>query len=122
VRLEDLTLLHHIAFSGNIEALSALAEVPYFKEVVDESANEQGWTPLLWAATKKHMTIVKLLVESGATLLKPKADGMTILHVAASQNDIHMLDYTIKTLSYSTEEAVSGEFIDMQNTDVGKEN
>lgn len=45
------------------------------------------------------MTVVKALVEQGgANLLKPKADGMTILHVAASQNDIHMLDYAIKLI------------------------
>ena len=30
------------------------------------------------------MTVVKLLVDNGATLLKAKGDGMTILHVAAS--------------------------------------
>lgn len=40
VKLEELTLLHHVAFSGNLEALSAIAEVPYFKEVVNESGNE----------------------------------------------------------------------------------
>jgi ankyrin repeat protein len=52
----------------------------------------------MWAATKKHMTVVKLLVENGATLLKSKGDGMNILHVAASHNDIHMLDYAIKVI------------------------
>ena len=40
VRLENLTLLHHVAFSGNIEALSAMGELPYFKEILDESDNE----------------------------------------------------------------------------------
>jgi ankyrin repeat protein len=44
------------------------------------------------------MTVVKLLVENGAQLLKPKADGMTVLHVAASSNDIHMLDYSLKEI------------------------
>ena len=44
------------------------------------------------------MTIVKLLVENGANLLKPKGDGMNVLHVAASHNDIHMLDYAIKVI------------------------
>ena len=44
------------------------------------------------------MTVVKTLVENGATLLKPKGDGMNILHVAASHNDIHMLNYAIKVI------------------------
>ncbi len=40
VKHEDLTLLHHVAFSGNLEALSAIAEVPYFKDIIDDSNNE----------------------------------------------------------------------------------
>ncbi len=28
--------------------------------------------------------------------MKPKGDGMNVLHVAASSNDIHLLDYAIK--------------------------
>lgn len=95
VRLDDLTLLHHVAYSGNIDALQAIVEMPWFAEVVDECNNEQGWTPLLWAATKKHMTVVKTLIEQGATPLKSKSDGMNILHVAASSNDIHVLEYVI---------------------------
>ena len=40
VRLDELTLLHHVAYSGNIEAFNAIAELPYFKDIVDESNNE----------------------------------------------------------------------------------
>jgi ankyrin repeat protein len=91
-----MTLLHHVAFAGNLEAIHEIAKLPYFGEVVDENANEEGWTPLLWAATKKHMAVARVLVEEGgANVLKPKADGMTPLHVAASQNDIHFLDFVL---------------------------
>ena len=38
--MEELTLLHHVAYSGNLEALNAIAELPYFKEIIDESNNE----------------------------------------------------------------------------------
>ena len=38
--MEELTLLHHVAYSGNIEALNAIAELPYFKDIIDESNNE----------------------------------------------------------------------------------
>ena len=31
-----------MAFSGNIEALNAMSELPYFKEILDESENEVG--------------------------------------------------------------------------------
>jgi hypothetical protein len=40
VRLDELTLLHHVAYSGNLEALKVISELPYFKEIVDESNNE----------------------------------------------------------------------------------
>jgi hypothetical protein len=29
-----------VAYSGNLEALSAIAELPYFSEVINESSNE----------------------------------------------------------------------------------
>ena len=35
-----MTLLHHVAFAGNLEALHEIAKLPYFGEVVDENANE----------------------------------------------------------------------------------
>ena len=42
------------------------------------------------------MAVARVLVEEGgANVLKPKADGMTPLHVAASQNDIHLLDFVL---------------------------
>lgn len=40
--------------------------------------------------------MVKFLCDNGANLLQPKKDGLTILHITASQNDIHTLDYAIK--------------------------
>lgn len=40
VRKDDMTLIHHIAYSGNIEALKAISEIKYFKEILDESTNE----------------------------------------------------------------------------------
>lgn len=50
------------------------------------------------------MTIVKMLVDSGASIMKAKGDGMTVLHVAASSNDIHLLDYAIKEIQRQAKE------------------
>ena len=41
----------------------------------------------------KNYTAVKRLVRLGANPLKPKKDGITWLHVAATNNDVHTLDY-----------------------------
>lgn len=35
-----MSLLHHAAFDGDIEAVSMLASLPYFKEVVDDDSND----------------------------------------------------------------------------------
>lgn len=36
------------------------------------------------------------MVENGANILKPKrSDGLTSIHVAASNNDVHLLDYIL---------------------------
>jgi ankyrin repeat protein len=40
--------------------------------------------------------MVKLFVENGASLLKPRRDGLNILHLCCCSNDIHTLDYAIK--------------------------
>eukprot|EP00347_Sterkiella_histriomuscorum_P009685 403340270 len=94
---EDMTLIHHAAFDGDVEAIGMMSSLPYFKEIIDNDTNEEGWTPLLWAAQQSDTTMVKYLVENGASLLKPKKDGLTVLHVAACQNDIQTLDFAIKT-------------------------
>jgi ankyrin repeat protein len=94
ILLDEMTLLHHVAFDGNLEVLQMLKTLPYYKEIVDLDNNEMGWTPLLWAASRGDMEMTRALVDSGAELLKGRKDGITVLHVGASNNDLHLLDYT----------------------------
>jgi ankyrin repeat protein len=54
--------------------------------------------------------MVKFLVENGAHLLKPKKDGMTILHISASSNDIHTLEYALQMKDTAS--------VDIQNEEV----
>lgn len=96
MKAEEMTLLHHVAFDGNLEALEMLKSLPYYKEIVDTDNNDQGWTPLLWAASNCDLNMIKALIESGAQPLKPKRDGATILHIGACTNDLRMLDYVYK--------------------------
>jgi hypothetical protein len=37
---EEMSLLHHAAFDGNLEAVSLLTNLPYFKDVVDDNSND----------------------------------------------------------------------------------
>ena len=42
------------------------------------------------------------LITHGASVTKPKRDGMTTFHVAASNNDVQMLDYLIELNQHDT--------------------
>jgi ankyrin repeat protein len=72
-----------------------------------------GWSPLLWAASQKDLTMVKYLHENGAALLQPKKDGFTSLHVASSHNDVHVLDYVIKKKETPSIDLVNEEVINI---------
>ena len=51
---------------------------------------------MLWAAQQKNLQMVQSLVNSGASLLKGKKDGINIMHLSAGVNDIHTLDYVLQ--------------------------
>ena len=70
--------------------------LPYFEEVVNENDNEEGWTPLLFSVKNANLQMTQFLVESGAQTNVAKGSGDTILHYAASNNDLRMLDYVVK--------------------------
>ncbi len=64
-------------------------------DIVNDDSNSDGWTPLLWAAQKSNLEIVQELIAYGASATKAKKDGISLLHMAASNNDVHLLDYAI---------------------------
>ena len=89
-------MLHVACIDQDIDFIRQLQrELPYFNEIVDDDSNGDGWTPLLWAAQKSNLEIVQELVAYGATVSKTKKDGISVLHMAASNNDIHLLDYIV---------------------------
>ena len=104
VREDDINLVHHCTISGNFEALQALSTLPYFGHVINDNSNEAGWTPLLSACaaqeSRSDMRLVKLLVENGAdVLMAKKDDGLAPIHFAASNNDLHLIDYIYNQVS-----------------------
>ena len=54
IKKDDMSLLHHCAVDDNLEALKKLETLPYFKEIVNDDQNHEGWTPLLWAASQSN--------------------------------------------------------------------
>lgn len=99
IKYNDAGLLHKCAFDDNIDAVVALSALPYFSEVVDHMVD--GWTPLHAAcavSNRTHLDMIKLLVDNGADITKQKEeDGLSAIHFAASNNDVHLLDYILET-------------------------
>ena len=99
VKEDNINILHHCAVQDNYDALVALCALPFFEQVVNDDSNESGWTPLLTAcaqSNKSDLRLIKLLVENGANLMKAKKDdGLVSIHFAASNNDVHLLDYIL---------------------------
>lgn len=40
IKHEEMTLLHHIAFDGDHEALASMESLPYFKDLIDVDSND----------------------------------------------------------------------------------
>jgi hypothetical protein len=71
----DLALASYLGFSEVVEDI-------LFKEKPDidlETSNENGRTPLSWAAQQGHEAVVKLLLEKGAEIEAKDDDGRTPL-------------------------------------------
>lgn len=103
MKVDNTPLLAYLAMEDNLEAMEAIALLPYFKQVVDDEYGEQGWTPILAAASQPATTehkCIKFLTEYGANLFhKSRAHGNTVLHIAAGNNQIQLLDYCLMRLS-----------------------
>ena len=61
---ENLTILHLACIDDKglpfIQLMSK--ELPYFKELVNDDSNPDGWTPLMWAAQKCNIDTVQELI------------------------------------------------------------
>jgi ankyrin repeat protein len=94
---EDFTLLHKAISDKNEEVVQIIRQdLPYFKDIVDDASNEKGMTPLNLAAQVSSLNIAKILVSSGASVMKTDAHGNSILHYAAVNNDVRMMDFALR--------------------------
>lgn len=85
---DGYTPLHRAAYSGHVDALSALL-------AAGSKVNPQtidGWTPLHSACRWSHVTVASLLLRHGAQLNAQTNGGITPLHLAASHTSSFKAD------------------------------
>ena len=63
---------------------------PFYLEFQD------GWTPLHCSAQAGHLSVVKLLVESGSSTTAETSNGRVPLWFAASENKLKVVTYLIQ--------------------------
>ncbi|GKY92611.1 hypothetical protein MPSEU_000231200 [Mayamaea pseudoterrestris] len=76
----------------NVDAVIALLNAGAHVECSDETL---GQTPLLLAASLGNKSIMKILLESGASMTTSNYEGFTALHVAAAGAHIKVLEFIL---------------------------
>ncbi|XP_032872831.1 histone-lysine N-methyltransferase EHMT2-like [Amblyraja radiata] len=83
VFLKELDLsscLHHAAKNGSVQMVQFLLTTG---QVDLNTQDSGGWTPVIWAAEHKHIEIIKLLLDRGASVAQKDNEENICLHWAA---------------------------------------
>ena len=105
VNKNDGHLLHFVCGNNEYDCLKLLVDLPYFKDIVNVPSKSEidgvaGWTPLMTNVRANtngaQFHILKLMADNGADLMLGKGDGANAMHFAASNNDIHLMDFLFK--------------------------
>uniref|UniRef100_A0A671WSA5 Euchromatic histone-lysine N-methyltransferase 2 n=1 Tax=Sparus aurata TaxID=8175 RepID=A0A671WSA5_SPAAU len=89
---DGYTGLHHAAKLGNLEILNMLLETGQ----VDVNAQDSGgWTPIIWAAEHKHITVIKALLNRGADVTINDKELNVCLHWAAYAGSVDIAELVL---------------------------
>ena len=87
----DKTALHKVTSEGNLAMAAYLIRNGAQTEVEDNN----GYTPLIYAAMLNKLEVAKLLISYGAQVNKPNRRGITPLSMAVIQRNFDVVKYLI---------------------------
>ncbi|KAF7155420.1 hypothetical protein CNMCM5623_007491 [Aspergillus felis] len=102
----DSTILHRAAEAGRLETVTWILEHSHLPA---DNANNYGWTPLHFAASKNNLSIVKFLVEECG------ADIFAVTAIPRNASALHLATYSS---SEDLEDAINGTRSVADNTEL----
>lgn len=90
---------HNISCNFLFYSAAKDGRVEILKECVKKDANgrdENGMTPVLWAAFEGHLEALRLLVGKGGDPDRADIFGNTALHLAAARGHYSCVDFLVK--------------------------
>lgn len=102
-----MTMLHHLAFSGNEELVKLLLESQ--QQCIDlDAADSDGWTPLHFAADRGHASVCLTLLDEGANVCSRDSNKRTPLHLAATGNHLEVARVLLAHGASKTSKNIAG--------------
>jgi len=107
-RDEGYTLLHFASELGIVDDVVSIIQ-DIIREAINTRTHRLDSSPLYLAAGKGHYAVVKILVESGASLNIINDDGWTPLHVSAYEGYYAIVRYLLENGANKNARTYGGE-------------
>ena len=97
---DGMNCLHIAAANGHLRLCKVLLENYKFDL---QMINDDGWSALLYAAEAGHLELFQYLTGKGSNVYRRKRDGMTCLHIAASNGRLRLCKMLLDNYNFDLE-------------------
>ena len=83
--------VHHKERNGGVSKWHGVVQLLHGVQGEIDKVDNDGWTPIIWAAANGHANVVEMLMGLGADGEKESNDGQTTLFILQHTMDMDML-------------------------------
>ncbi len=98
--------IHDSVKAADIEKVSKLLKA---RDCAPDETDDDGWTPLHFAAVFGDKKIAALLIENGANVNAQSKDGSSPLHLAVENNEFGLAEFLISKNALINAQNLDGE-------------